>query len=122
MSKCIILILFFSLTSFSCKQPAIIESNEAVGLLENDYYFFLDVRTLKEHNTKSIPNTACIPVQKIEQRIEEIFQYKDKKIIVYCRSGNRSEIATKILNQNGFDAYNMLGGMKEWKGEVTQKR
>ena len=71
MSKCIILILFFSLTSFSCKQPAIIESNEAVGFRNDDYYF-LDVRTLKEHNTKSIPNTACIPVQKIEQRIEEM--------------------------------------------------
>ena len=58
MSKCIILILFFSLTSFSCIQPAIIESNEAVGLFENDDYYFLDVRTLKEHNTKSIPNTG----------------------------------------------------------------
>ena len=122
MSRYIILILLFSLTSFSCKQPAIIESHEAVGLLENDDYYFLDVRTLKEHNTKSIPNTACIPVQKIEQRIEEIAQYKDKKIIVYCRSGNRSEIATKILNQNGFDAYNMLGGMNEWKGEVNQRK
>ena len=77
---------------------------------------------MKEHNTKSIPNTACIPVQEIEQRIEEIDQYKNKKIIVYCRSGNRSGIATKILNQNGFDAYNMLGGMNGWKGEVTQKR
>ena len=77
MSRYIILILFFSLTSSSCKQPAIIESHEAVGLLENDDYYFLDVRTLKEHNTKSIPNTACIPVQKIKQRIEEIAQYKD---------------------------------------------
>ena len=122
MTKYFILFLLFSLTSFSCKQPSTIESNEAVGLLENDDYYFLDVRTLKEHNTKSIPNTVCIPVQKIEQRMEEIAQYKDKKIIVYCRSGNRSEMATKILNQNGFDAYNMLGGMNEWKGEVNQKR
>ena len=122
MSRYLILILFFSLISFGCKQPATIENSEAMKLLENDNYYFLDVRTLKEHNNKSIPNTECIPVQEIEQRIEEIDQYKNKKIIVYCRSGNRSEIATKILNQNGFDAYNMLGGMNEWKGEVNQKR
>ena len=110
MSRYIILILFFSLTLFSCKQPAIIESNEAVGLLENDDYYFLDVRTLKEHNTKSIPNTACIPVQKIEQRIGEIAQYKDKKIIVYCRSGNRSGQAIEFLKSKGIsDGMNGMG-------------
>ena len=48
-------------------------------------------------------------------------KYRYKKIIVYCRSGNRSGTATKILNENGFTAYNMLGGMNEWKGEVVNQ-
>ena len=71
-----------------------------------------------EHYDKSIPDTDCIPVQEIEKRIGELEQYRDKKIIVYCRSGNRSGTATKILNENGFDAYNLIGGMNGWKGEV----
>ena len=116
------IILLIGIVLWTCGSIEQISAKDALLFLNDDKYFFLDVRTYPEHNTKSIPNTACIPVQKIEQRIEEIAQYKDKKIIVYCRSGNRSEIATKILNQNGFDAYNMIGGMNEWKGEVNQKR
>ena len=45
--------------------------------------------------------------------------YKDKKIIVYCRSGNRSGKATKILKENGFDAVNLIGGMNFWEGEIV---
>ena len=74
---------------------------KTINLLDNDAYYFLDVRTIKEHKNKSIPSTDCIPVQELEQRIDELNKHRNKKIIVYCRSGNRSEIATKILNQNG---------------------
>ena len=51
--------------------------------------------------------------------IQEIDQYRGKNIIVYCRSGNRSRTAAKILNTNGFNAYNLVGGMNEWDGPVT---
>jgi len=37
-----------------------------------------------------------------------------KKKIVYCRSGNQSQTGRLILSQNGFDAVNMLGGIKAW--------
>ena len=79
---------------------------------------FLDVRTLGEHKNKSIRGTKCIPLQEIEQRLNEFEDKKGKKIIVYCRSGNRSKIATKILNNNGFYAYNLSGGINQWRGEV----
>ena len=45
-----------------------------------------------------------IPVQELESRIFELEKYKeDKKIIVYCRSGNRSQTGRLILSQNGFN-------------------
>ena len=44
---------------------------------------------------------------------------RNKTMIVYCRSGNRSETATKILNKNGFKAFNMIGGINGWEGEVV---
>ena len=44
---------------------------------------------------------------------------KDKNYYVYCRSGNRSGQACKIMNQLGFkNAYNLIGGMMQWQGEI----
>ena len=121
MVRYISLLLFIGLAFWSCEEPATIESKNAMTLLNNDAYYFLDVRTTEEHKIKSIPDTDCIPVQEIEKRIVELDKYRDKKIIVYCRSGNRSGTATKILNENGFNAYNMIGGMNGWKGEVANE-
>ena len=115
------LILYLLSAFWSCSQSDTIESLSALNLVSNDDYYFLDVRTIKEHKMKSIPNTDCIPVQEIEERMDELNDYRDKKIIVYCRSGNRSGTATKILNENGFNAINMIGGMNEWKGKVEKE-
>ena len=112
------MLFFVGLVFWGCKQSAIIESEKAINLLHNNEYYFLDVRTNREHIVKSIPDTECIPVQEIQKRIEELKKYKSKKIIVYCRSGNRSRTATEILNENGYNAFNLIGGMNGWKGEI----
>ena len=121
MKKLYPLLSVLFLINWGCEEPATIESKHAMALLNNDAYYFLDVRTTEEHKIKSIPDTDCIPVQEIEKRIVELDKYRDKKIIVYCRSGNRSGTATKILNENGFNAYNLIGGMNGWKGEVVNE-
>ncbi|MBT3216448.1 MAG: rhodanese-like domain-containing protein [Candidatus Marinimicrobia bacterium] len=96
-----------------------ITSEKGVELYDNGEYVFLDVRTAKEHHVKAIPNTPLVPVQELESRIGELEQYRNKKIVVYCRSGNRSGKATTILNKHGFDAVNLSGGMIRWNGPVT---
>ena len=111
-------LLFQLFLLFACNKLATISINEAIKYLENEEYYFLDVRTKREHLEKSILNTDCIPVQEIEERIEELEKYKDKKLIVYCRSGNRSKVATEILIQNGYDGYNLIGGMNKWNGKI----
>ena len=97
------------------------ESKDAMMFLDDFNYYFLDVRTIKEHENKSIPSTNCIPVQELEERIDELNRYRKKKIIVYCRSGNRSRTAVKVLKENGFNAFNMIGGMNGWEGETIKK-
>ena len=47
---------------------------------------------------------------------------KQKKIIVYCRSGNRSGRGTDLLIRLGFDAVNLTGGMNQWAGPVAIKK
>lgn len=101
------------------ERPPSIESIKGVELYGNEDYVFLDVRTEKEHRIKAIPNTPVVPVQELEARIHELKKYKDKKIIVYCRSGNRSRKGTDILIEHGFNAVNLLGGMIQWKGPIT---
>lgn len=42
---------------------------------------------------------------------------KNKSVYLYCRSGNRSAKAAKILKGEGYDVYNILGGFNQWKKE-----
>jgi thioredoxin len=78
----------------------------------------LDVRTPNEYYEDRIDGAKLIPVQQLEERISELDSYKDKPIIVYCRSGNRSIPASQILIQNGFKkVYNMQYGIIGWSSD-----
>ena len=76
----------------------------------------LDVRTATEFNgpLSHIAGAVLLPIQELEQRVDELNEHKEKEIIVICRSGNRSQTGTRILISHGFNAVNMLGGMKAW--------
>lgn len=75
---------------------------------KDDNVFLLDTRTDMEYAAGNIPNAVHIPVDVLRERIEEV--PKDKKIYVYCQSGLRSYIACRILEQKGYECYNISGG------------
>ena len=94
-----------------------ITAQEVKQLLnEKSDVVLLDVRTKAEYTGAlgHIDSSILIPVQELSARNSELLPYKDKRIIVYCRSGNRSQLAVKILMEQGYDAVNMLGGMRAW--------
>mgnify|MGYP001369725883 CR=1 FL=1 len=97
-----------------------ISSEESLKVISDNNYRFLDVRTDGEYSDGHIPNSIHIPLQEIQSRISEIEKIKDKKIIVYCRSGARSSMASKTLLKEGFDVSNLTGGIMSWKGEVVK--
>ena len=75
----------------------------------------LDVRTTGEYDQGHIEGSAQIAVQELEGRLNEISDYKDKPIYVYCHTGNRSLVASEILQKNGFkDIRNVKGGTEAW--------
>lgn len=80
---------------------------------------FLDVRTREEWNspTGHLKDALLIPIQELESRLHELEQYKQKTIIAYCRSGNRSRRATEYLTKAGFNVLNLQGGMLKWNAE-----
>ncbi len=87
--------------------------------IDNDNVLLLDVRSPLEHEEVCIPNSVLIPLEKLSFSLDKL--PKDRKIIVYCKSGNRSAMATYILRSKGFDAYNMRGGIVSWSYEKVGK-
>lgn len=76
----------------------------------------LDVREDYERAEFNIGGTH-IPLGKIQaMQLDDIEDLKDKEVIVYCRSGNRSGIASLFLEQVGFkNPVNLTGGMLAWQ-------
>ena len=76
----------------------------------------VDVRELHENVEFNIGGTL-IPLGKIQtMQIEEIEELKEKELIFYCRSGNRSGQACLILDAMGFkNTKNLVGGMLAWQ-------
>ena len=78
----------------------------------------LDVRENTERAEFNIGGTH-IPVGKIQaMQFDDIEDWKDEEVIVYCRSGNRSGIASLIMEQAGFkNPVNLVGGMLAWQNK-----
>jgi rhodanese-related sulfurtransferase/DNA-directed RNA polymerase subunit RPC12/RpoP len=88
----------------------------------------LDVRTAEEFNGTApekfgrLKNAINIPIQQLQERLNELYAYKQKEIIVYCSHSHRSPQASYLLTQNGFKKVtNMQRGMHIWKQEVKDK-
>jgi rhodanese-related sulfurtransferase len=76
----------------------------------------LDVRTQDEYNKGHLDNAVLIPLEELESRITELSQYKNTKIVVYCRIGNRSPEASSILSSQKFTkVLNVLNGITDWE-------
>ncbi|GBC88552.1 putative adenylyltransferase/sulfurtransferase MoeZ [bacterium HR13] len=89
---------------------------EAKRMLEEDSnVVLLDVRTPQEYAQLRIPNSKLIPLDELRYAYKDL--PKDKKYIVYCRSGERSAFATYFLRHMGYEAYNLAGGILIWPYE-----
>lgn len=87
-----------------------------------DSLVFVDVRTVEEFEGPlgHIEGAVLIPLHTLEKDADKLNLYKDREIIVYCRSGNRSQDGTIILRNKGFNAKNMLGGIRAWNSLPKQ--
>ena len=89
-----------------------IDAKTAIHLLENDdNVTLLDVRTIEEYKEGHLRDATLIPVHALAQNLGMLKQDKNKKIIVYCQTGNRSVSASRILEENGFTPLNVKGGI-----------
>ena len=89
---------------------------DTTRLMNGGNALVLDVRDNAEFNSGRIPKSKNIPLAEIDKRIDEIAKFKDKPVVVSCKSGNRAGAAAKALKAGGFtDVYQLAGGFGAWQ-------
>jgi rhodanese-related sulfurtransferase len=87
-----------------------IKPKVAIEMINKDKNItLLDVRTTQEYNQAHLPNTLHIPLDNLANNLNKL--PKDKKILIYCRSGNRSIEASRILKKHGYTPIDIKGGL-----------
>jgi len=86
---------------------------DEVSRMTSDKDVLLDVRTKEEFSQDAAPLATNLPLDELRSRLGELD--KDATIYPYCRVGQRSYIATRILKQHGFDVKNISGGFLTYK-------
>ncbi len=79
---------------------------------EERTFTLVDVREPEEHALFNLGGTL-IPLMELPHRASEL--PTEHPIVVYCRSGSRSAMAVQMLRKMGYEAYNLNGGILEWK-------
>lgn len=100
-----------------------ISMEEGKKIIESESgYIILDVRTKEEYDEGHIPEAVNVANEDISTSHQSVEQLPDKnqKILVYCRSGNRSKQAAKKLAAMGYSNVIEFGGIIEWKGDIEK--
>jgi rhodanese-related sulfurtransferase len=92
-----------------------IDAKQAQGMTQQGA-LLLDVRQPEEFTAIHAPDAKLIPLGDLPARLPEIAAYKDKPIVVMCRSGRRSAKAVELLKEAGYsNVSNLAGGIQDWE-------
>ena len=123
--KKILPIFLVALLLVGCAAPAEeityrqVNMDEAINMMEEGSgYIILDVRTPEYFAEKHIPGAVNVANETIGTEDIPELPDKDQLILVYCRSGNRSNQASEKLVALGYTNIVEFGGIIEWPGET----
>jgi sulfur-carrier protein adenylyltransferase/sulfurtransferase len=93
--------------------PAITAEDLKARRDRGDSVTLVDVREPHEWAISDLPGSMKVPLGTLPQRFAEL--PKDAEIVVYCRTGGRSDNAVQFLRQRGYEkAFNLAGGINHW--------
>ena len=122
----IISLSLFGLTACGDKQEETpsyeqISAEQAKAIMDTEkQYVIIDARTTEEFAEGHIANAILIPEYEIAERAEKELPDKDALILVYCRSGRRSKIASEELVKLGYTNVKEFGGIIDWPYETVK--
>ncbi len=98
-----------------------IDAHKAKEIMDsNEEYVLVDARTDEEFASGHIEGAILIPEYEIANRAEQEIPDKEALILVYCRSGRRSKIASEELVNLGYTNVKEFGGIIDWPYEVVK--
>ena len=98
-----------------------ISAEEAKSIMDSgEKHIILDVREQNEYDAGHIPGAILIPYTEIESKANDMLPDKNATILVYCRSGRRSKIASESLAKLGYTNVKEFGGINDWPYEIVK--
>ena len=98
-----------------------INAQQAKEIMDSEKdYIIIDARTQEEFDEGHIKGAILIPEYEISSRAEKELTDKDQLILVYCRSGRRSKIASQALVDLGYTNVKEFGGIIDWPYEIVE--
>lgn len=95
-----------------------VSASDVYAMMNDADVQVIDVREPSEWRMGTIPTATLIALQTIPNNMDKIDQ--EKKIVLVCASGGRSVSASNYLAQQGYQVFNMVGGMMGWRYEVAR--
>ena len=109
----LIILLIVNLYSEKYRKFQVVDTNGAVSLMDDDELLIIDVREEKERKAGFLSNDLNIPMGQVKAKMDTLD--KSKNILVYCKSGTRSDRIADILSKNDFQKVSSLkGGFNAW--------
>lgn len=82
-------------------------------------FVLIDCRTAQEHELVRMANSQLVPLQELGSRLNEIQNWREKKVVVHCHHGVRSLQMTAFLRRAGFPTvWSMAGGIDRWAIDI----
>lgn len=103
-------------------QSQTVDSSEFAQLIKsNTSAMLVDVREDSEYKSGTIAGAQNIPLSVLSSRLDEFPQDKDTPLLLFCRSGHRSQQAAQLLLAAGYtNVTDLQGGIMAWTGKVIQ--
>ena len=118
---CLFIMIFFCVNCNSQVALNSITTKELKVLLSKENIQLMDVRTPEEIKEGTIQTAFFANYFDVDfEKVATAQLNKSKPVYLYCRSGNRSGKACKILKEKGFEVINVLGGYLQWDLENNQ--
>jgi rhodanese-related sulfurtransferase len=93
-----------------------LDPTAAIRMMNSNDAMVLDVREAADFSSGHLKNAKNIPISSLHDKLGELSGYQSKPILAYCRSGNASGKACRLLKKSGFtDVYNISGGIAGWQ-------
>ena len=109
----LIILLIVNIYSEKYRKYQVVDTNGAVSLMDDDDLIIIDVREEKERKAGFLSNDLNIPMGQVKAKMDSLD--KSKNILVYCKSGTRSDRIADILSKNDFQKVSSLkGGFNAW--------